>query len=88
MQLQIALGILLVDTATVLSSTQSIVRDPKRLHRRQTGPVSPGIAPDCTYWDTAREGLNICPDFQSSCVLTFVKFLEYVRLVYDPNVWI
>lgn len=81
MQLQLALEILLAGTAAALSSTPGVIRGSRSIHKRQTGPVSPGTASDCTYWDTALEGFDTCADFQSSWGLTFKKFLDYVSHV-------
>ncbi|KAI3542564.1 hypothetical protein CSPX01_06769 [Colletotrichum filicis] len=45
--------------------------------RRQTGPVAPGTASDCTYYDTAVDRSYNCDFFQIEWGLSAPDFLDY-----------
>jgi hypothetical protein len=90
MRLQIALGLLLSGSAFALSGSEkrrqrqagSLSND-RNLSPRQDGPVAPGTASDCTYYDTALSGYDTCEAFQDSWALTFEQFFDYVRFVFS-----
>ena len=78
MRPQIVFGTLLAGTAAASSNIPGVLRGAEIIQKRQTGPVSPDTASDCTYWDTALEGFNTCVDFQSAWEITFDNFFDYV----------
>ena len=47
------------------------------LYRRQDGPVAPGTATDCTYYDTARSERYTCAFFEENWGLTHEQFVDY-----------
>jgi hypothetical protein len=48
--------------------------------RRQDGPVDPGTAADCTYYDTALDSSYTCAWFEFNWGLSHEDFVSYVRL--------
>ena len=50
------------------------------LSRRQDGPVDPGTAADCTWYDTARDKTYTCQWFEVNWGLSHQDFVSYVRL--------
>ncbi|ETS75314.1 hypothetical protein PFICI_12258 [Pestalotiopsis fici W106-1] len=45
--------------------------------RRQDGPVAPGTATDCTWYDTAYDSSFTCGFFEKSWGLTHAEFVDY-----------
>ncbi|KAF2731444.1 hypothetical protein EJ04DRAFT_394902, partial [Polyplosphaeria fusca] len=45
--------------------------------KRQDGPVDPGTAPDCTYFDTALDATYTCDWFESSWSLSHADFVDW-----------
>lgn len=50
-----------------------------RLLRRQNGPVAPGTAADCTWYDTALSESYTCAFFEEDWGLTHEEFVDYVQ---------
>ncbi|KAL8365067.1 hypothetical protein RB595_004061 [Gaeumannomyces hyphopodioides] len=48
-----------------------------RAFRRQDGPVDPGTAPDCTYWETALDGSYDCRYYEDSWDISHADFLDW-----------
>lgn len=72
--------VLLAAAATSVAAARTSRRHPAHI-RRQTGPVAPGTAADCTYYDTAVDSSYICDFFQSDWGLSAADFLDYVSLL-------
>lgn len=45
--------------------------------RRQDGPVDPGTAADCTYWETALDTSYTCAYYQDSWGISAADFLDW-----------
>jgi hypothetical protein len=61
-------------------------REPGRTRvRRQQGPVDPGTAPDCTYWETALDSSFTCSYFEESYGMTHADFVDWVSEHSIPN---
>lgn len=45
--------------------------------RRQDGPVDPGTAADCTYWETALDSSYTCAYYQDSWGISAADFLDW-----------
>ncbi|PKY05239.1 hypothetical protein P168DRAFT_326936 [Aspergillus campestris IBT 28561] len=54
-----------------------------RLHRRQDGPVDPGTAADCTWYDTALDPAYTCERFELYWGLSHGDFVSYNPSVLD-----
>ncbi|RHZ63585.1 LysM peptidoglycan-binding domain-containing protein [Aspergillus thermomutatus] len=54
-----------------------------RLTRRQDGPVDPGTAADCTWYDTALDKTYTCEWFERNWGLTHEQFVSYNPSVKD-----
>lgn len=46
--------------------------------KRQSGPVDPGTASDCTYFDTALDSTYTCAYFEESWGLSHADFVDWV----------
>jgi hypothetical protein len=55
------------------------------LYRRQDGPVDPGTASDCTYYDTALDSTYTCEYFEFNWGLSHEDFVSYVNLPLRTN---
>ncbi|KAL4787166.1 hypothetical protein BJX76DRAFT_29083 [Aspergillus varians] len=53
------------------------------LHRRQDGPVDPGTAADCTWYDTALDASYTCEWFEFNWGLSHEDFVSYNPSVLD-----
>ncbi|KAF3389261.1 LysM domain-containing protein [Penicillium rolfsii] len=53
------------------------------LYRRQDGPVDPGTASDCTWYDTARDSTYTCEWFELNWGLSHEDFVSYNPSVLD-----
>lgn len=51
---------------------------------RQDGPIDPGIAADCTYFDTARDASWTCAFFEQDWGITHDNFIEWVSRALNP----
>jgi hypothetical protein len=49
-------------------------------YRRQDGPVDPGTAADCTYFDTAINKNYNCAYFENEWGLSHEDFVSYVSI--------
>ncbi len=45
---------------------------------RQDGPVDPGIAPNCNFYDTAGPGRDTCAHFETYWSISHEKFIQWV----------
>ncbi|GAB1211881.1 hypothetical protein ATERTT37_001005 [Aspergillus terreus] len=53
------------------------------LYRRQDGPLDPGTASDCTYYDTALDSIYTCEYFEFNWGLSHEDFVSYNPSVLD-----
>ncbi|RYO96244.1 hypothetical protein DL763_003318 [Monosporascus cannonballus] len=54
-----------------------------KFQSRQDGPIDPGTAPDCTYYDTAYDESMDCQYFEDSWSLSHADFVNYNPSVKD-----
>ncbi|EDN97659.1 hypothetical protein SS1G_12513 [Sclerotinia sclerotiorum 1980 UF-70] len=61
----------------LIKATFAIANPKLNKHRRQDGPVDPGTATDCTYYDTAYDSSYTCAYFEESWGLTHADFIDW-----------
>ncbi|CAD6446761.1 ebb40fb2-5fe2-4202-a0f0-7e45d98b00a8 [Sclerotinia trifoliorum] len=61
----------------LIKATFAITNPKLNKHPRQDGPVDPGTATDCTYYDTAYDSSYTCAYFEESWGLTHADFIDW-----------
>ncbi|RYO86656.1 hypothetical protein DL764_008976 [Monosporascus ibericus] len=74
---------LLLFHALLMAGTAASTTKAARAVRRQDGPVDPGTAPDCTFFDTAYDKSYNCQYFEESWGISHADFVAWNPSVKD-----
>lgn len=63
---------------SLLAVSVTAVPNAGRSTKRQSGPVDPGTASDCTYFETALDSTYTCAYYEDSWGLSHADFVDWV----------